>query len=303
MSFIHGNTPPWQQARFHLGTFRARHLLAEVGTQSMIDSSVQFIDPGRIRIGRAVEILRNSTLDGRSPEPSALVIGNSARLKENVWLGAYGGHIRVGDHCLIGRNCVFQGHGGTDVGTSCGFGPGCVVVSFDVVYWDEGVPLLHQGFLKEPTRIDDDVRVGANVTILGGVHIASDVVSEPAPSSPKISSLAGSMRATQRASSGGSKKECGAESSLTILLNVVFHGGCRMTKPRIDSVHVTDRSVGGITYESQRIAQGLSSREATKDGAFMEPSGRNRWQSVANGAARNVAQTSENRCCGLRRVA
>jgi hypothetical protein len=75
-----------------------------------------------------------------------------------------------------------------------------------------------------------------------------------------------------------------------------------MTKPRIDSVHVTDRSVGGITYESQRIAQGLSSREATKDGAFMEPSGRNRWQSVANGAARNVAQTSENRCCGLRRV-
>lgn len=176
MSFIHGNTPPWQQARFHLGTFRARHLLAEVGTQSMIDSSVQFIDPGRIRIGRAVEILRNSTLDGRSPEPSALVIGNSARLKENVWLGAYGGHIRVGDHCLIGRNCVFQGHGGTDVGTSCGFGPACVVVSFDVVYWDEGVPLLHQGFLKEPTRIDDDVRVGANVTILGGVHIASDVV-------------------------------------------------------------------------------------------------------------------------------
>ena len=87
MSFIHGNTPPWQQARFHLGTFRARHLLAEVGTQSMIDSSVQFIDPGRIRIGRAVEILRNSTLDGRSPEPSALVIGNSARLKENAGWG------------------------------------------------------------------------------------------------------------------------------------------------------------------------------------------------------------------------
>jgi len=30
-----------------------------------------------------------------------------------------------------------------------------------------------------------------------------------------------------------------------------------------------------------------------RDGAFMEPSGRNRWQPVANGAAAKVAQTGE----------
>jgi maltose O-acetyltransferase len=168
--------PRWQQARFRVGTLWASRRLGELGTESNVDSSVQFIAPEQIRIGQGVEILRNSTLDGRSTEPSPLVIGNSARIKENVWIAAYGGHVRVGDHCLIGRNCVFQGHGGIDVGTSCGFGPGCVVLSFDVVYWDEGVPLLHQGFVKEPTRLDDDVRIGANVTILGGVHIASDVV-------------------------------------------------------------------------------------------------------------------------------
>jgi hypothetical protein len=39
------------------------------------------------------------------------------------------------------------------------------------------------------------------------------------------------------------------------------------------------------------------------DGAFMEPSGRNRWQPVANGAAAKTAQIGEKRCRGLRPVA
>src|SRR5207248_722842 len=36
----------------------------------------------------------------------------------------------------------------------------------------------------------------------------------------------------------------------------------------------------------------------TEDGAFMEQSGRNRWQPVANGTAAKRAQTSRNRCRG-----
>jgi hypothetical protein len=35
----------------------------------------------------------------------------------------------------------------------------------------------------------------------------------------------------------------------------------------------------------------------------MEPSGRNRWQPVANGAAAKTAQIGEKRCRGLRPVA
>ncbi len=41
----------------------------------------------------------------------------------------------------------------------------------------------------------------------------------------------------------------------------------------------------------------------TKDGAFMEPSRRNQWQSVANRASANGAQMSQIRCRGLRLVA
>src|SRR6266511_4120331 len=41
----------------------------------------------------------------------------------------------------------------------------------------------------------------------------------------------------------------------------------------------------------------------TGDGAFMEPRGCNRWQSVANRIGAEGAKTSENRCRGLRPVA
>jgi hypothetical protein len=42
---------------------------------------------------------------------------------------------------------------------------------------------------------------------------------------------------------------------------------------------------------------------AVRYGAFMEPSGRNRWQPVANGTAPKTAERRENRCVELRPVA
>jgi hypothetical protein len=47
----------------------------------------------------------------------------------------------------------------------------------------------------------------------------------------------------------------------------------------------------------------LSPEATTEDGAFMEPSGRNRWQPMANGTAARTARIGENRCDGLRSVA
>ena len=51
-----------------------------------------------------------------------------------------------------------------------------------------------------------------------------------------------------------------------------------------------------------RSAPVLPSRTTT-DGAFMEQSGRNQWQSVANGKRPKTAQSGENRCRRLRPVA
>jgi hypothetical protein len=47
----------------------------------------------------------------------------------------------------------------------------------------------------------------------------------------------------------------------------------------------------------------LAGDSRNKDGAFMEPSGRNWWQLVANGEVAKPALPSRNRCSGLRPVA
>src|SRR5439155_17847672 len=60
------------------------------------------------------------------------------------------------------------------------------------------------------------------------------------------------------------------------------------------------RDVGiGHPQSAHRSSPG----KTTKDGAFMEPRGCNRWQSVANRIGAEAAKTSENRIRGLRPVA
>lgn len=52
------------------------------------------------------------------------------------------------------------------------------------------------------------------------------------------------------------------------------------------------------------VAPWIVTRDTAREyGAFMEPSGRNRWQLVASREAPKTAQTSKNRCRGLQPVA
>jgi hypothetical protein len=51
------------------------------------------------------------------------------------------------------------------------------------------------------------------------------------------------------------------------------------------------------------IDEQLLSEQTSHRGAFVEQSGRNRWQPLANETALETAQIAENRCRGLRRVA
>jgi hypothetical protein len=75
-------------------------------------------------------------------------------------------------------------------------------------------------------------------------------------------------------------------------------------RPRAESLMarhgVNCRRVSAIRLTQRRDLVRL--RRAA-DGAFMEPRGCNGWQSAANGAAPKTAETSQNRCHRLRRVA
>lgn len=176
MSYVRGQMPFTQRMRFAAGTWKARRLGAHVGPVAHVDWTTHLVAPSAIRIGAMTEVLRGCTLDGRSASLDGVTIGPRCRLKENCWIACYGGDITLGSQCLVGRNTVLQGHGGIEVGDFSGFGPNCVVLSFEPVYWAADRPFQEQGFITKRTIIGKNVYIGANCTVLGGVHIAPDVL-------------------------------------------------------------------------------------------------------------------------------
>src|SRR5947199_370381 len=59
----------------------------------------------------------------------------------------------------------------------------------------------------------------------------------------------------------------------------------------------------GPTKIAPPTRRALLPYQTTRDGAFMEPRGCNRWQSAANRLSAETAETRQNRCRGLRPVA
>jgi acetyltransferase-like isoleucine patch superfamily enzyme len=165
--------------RFLLGETHARAVLGALGHDARIEFGVRYLGGKAIAIGDCVEILRDSTLDARSPLGAhRLVIGDHVRIKENVWLACYGGDIQIGDYALVGRNCVIHGHGGVSIGDWSMLGSNIMVVSANHVFWGAAsdVPFQSRGFTLEPVTIGRNVWIGSNAVILGGVTIEADVV-------------------------------------------------------------------------------------------------------------------------------
>lgn len=111
--------------------------------------------PERIRIGSYFSCWRMCTLaacgDGH------LVIGDRVSLNSNVYINACsGGTIRIGNDVLIGPNAVLR--------------------SSDHRFDDRSKPIRLQGHTGGAIIIEDDVWLGANVTVVGGVRIGAGSV-------------------------------------------------------------------------------------------------------------------------------
>lgn len=148
---------------------------AELGPDVRISPLCRVFGAGSVVVGQGSEILRFSTLDGAPGERRKITLGAWCRLKENVWLAAYGGQIDIGDRVLIGRNSVIHGHGGVSIGSHSMFGPGCMVFSNDHLV-APGKIFQELGHTCLPTRIGENVWVGAGVIVTGGSVIEEETV-------------------------------------------------------------------------------------------------------------------------------
>ena len=80
-------------------------------------------------------------------------------------------NISIGDNVSINEYDWFDGNGGIEIGNYSSIGPRVNIISFSHGYEDKNKPIKLQPKVKKMVRIEDEVWIGANVTITFGVRI------------------------------------------------------------------------------------------------------------------------------------
>ena len=126
-----------------------------------------------IRIGSGTRIAPGARLDGDS---GSIELGMNCEIHEGALLLPYGGSIVFGDGCTVNPYTIVYGHGGVRIGNNVRIATHTVIVPANHVFADPDVPIHQQGLTREGIEIEDDVWIGANVTILDGSHIGRGTV-------------------------------------------------------------------------------------------------------------------------------
>lgn len=108
------------------------------------------------------------------------VIGANSVIDDFVKIKHVGGagHIEIGEHVYINSGCVLYSGNGISIGNNVLIGPNCSIVPANHEFGNTAVPIRLQGFQpsRGGIRIENDVWIGAGVTILDGATIREGCV-------------------------------------------------------------------------------------------------------------------------------
>jgi acetyltransferase-like isoleucine patch superfamily enzyme len=144
------NRLPWNRARIHVEFMRRR---------AFVRWPVH---------GNVLEALREGRLE----------VGAHTLLEPGVWLTAPGSaRIRIGSGSFLNLGVMIASLNLVEVGDHCMLANGCLVSDSVHRYDDPRQPVTWQGFTtKGPTRIGDNVWLGAHVVVTSGVTIGERCV-------------------------------------------------------------------------------------------------------------------------------
>lgn len=159
-----------------------KRLFAHCGPGVLFGTRIILRHPGRIRLDADVVIGDGCILDGRHEDCcESIVLGRGTMLSNDVMLSCKGGAIRVGRHVGINARSIVQSVGACEVriGDDCVIGQSCLLIgggSYAIGDTDNGLirecPMVQDGGVT----LENNVWLGAKVTVLGGVRVASGAV-------------------------------------------------------------------------------------------------------------------------------
>ena len=126
-----------------------------------------------LKLGRDVEV--------RGPQN--LRLGRDVQIDKGVLLHCGGlewsegkGLIAIGDGSYVGPNCVLFGAGEIHIGARVLISPGVVIASHQHTFARGDIPMGDQPTEFSPVRIEDNVWIGSNATILPGVRLGRGAI-------------------------------------------------------------------------------------------------------------------------------
>lgn len=137
--------------------------------------------PHRIHLGNKVVISENCILDARHDECEEVIkIGDNVILSNNVMLSCKNGTVQIGQYCGIGPQTIIQStnHCNISIGSDVVIGSQCYIVGGGNYHIDRlDTPMWRQGIQDDGgVQLQDDIWIGSQVTILGGVTMGSGSV-------------------------------------------------------------------------------------------------------------------------------
>lgn len=122
-----------------------------------------------IKLGKNVYISPSSIL---TADPRGrIILGNDCTIKRYAVLDIYHGSIRMGNDCSVNSFCYLGGYGGIKIGSGVRIAPGAKIYAFEHIYDKTDIPIYKQGIEPKKVVIEDDVWIGSNAIITGGITI------------------------------------------------------------------------------------------------------------------------------------
>jgi len=151
-------------------------LLGACGKGVVFGQGIVLRHPQRIHLGSRVVIGEGAVLDARSPQRArALILEDDVILAPQVVLSAKASTIRIGARSGLGPHTSIVATDGNDVtiGADCPIGPRCTLIGGGNYHTDRrDLPIWRQGIKPGyHATLEDDVWLGAGVTVLGGVTV------------------------------------------------------------------------------------------------------------------------------------
>jgi len=152
----------------------AYRLIMKFGGSVAIENGVRIAYAGNIQLGDGVYLDRGVYLHGL---PNGITIGDNTFLMHHTMLHVFNfrqlpqAGITIGRNCFLGEYNVIRGQGGVTIGNDVYTGPMVKIVAVNHVFDSLDRPIREQGVTAQGIVIEDDVWLGAGVTVVDGVTV------------------------------------------------------------------------------------------------------------------------------------